>query len=365
MAAAQSSEQNERKVTQLRTPQRAGAYADPALEEITQEEEEAAPRTSKMRMVGPNAQGTRRRISNLSLPILLIGGAVIAGGGYIGLKIVTQHGVMVPFVNDHVVSTPASTSTAKPASGQFAFASGPGLPSASPHSPDQGVAPKTAAVSGVAGPASDQQDTSHTGASQAGDLAGHSMPTALTADSQTSIILDLARQIAAVKAQNEKISADLSETKQALTTLVTQSATSFGTVNGALGEIRHRVDRIDNNLQAHPAIDPAVQPLAPAASPVAPVAATVHRASPAVPPSQPSSVSKPASPPSVPRHPYHVLSGSPTIALIAGPDGQGRMVHPAGVEAPGDDHLAGWGAIRELRQVGESWEIITEHGVIH
>ncbi|GBQ91240.1 hypothetical protein [Asaia krungthepensis] len=365
MAAAQSSEQIERKVTQLRTPQRAGADADPALEEITQEEEDAAPRTSKMRMVGPKTKGTRRRIGSRSLPILFIGGAVIAGGGYIGLKTVTQHGVMVPFVNDHVVSPPASISAATPASGQFAFASGPGLPSASPHSREQGATPKTSASSAVAIPGPDQQGTPHAGTPQVGDTTGHGVPAALNADSQASIILDLARQIAAVKAQNEKISADLSETKQALTTLVTQSAASFGTVNGALGEIRHRVDRIDDNLQAHPAIDPAVQPLAPAASPVAPAAAAVHRASPAVPPSQASAVSKPVSPPSVPRHPYHVLSGSPTIALIAGPDGQGRIIHPAGVEAPGDDHLAGWGAIRELRQVGESWEVVTEHGVIH
>lgn len=362
MAVPQSSEQIERKVTQLRTPQRAGADADPALEEIAPEDDSPAPRTSKVRMVAPKTQGARRRIGNLSLPVLLLGSAVLAGGAYVGLKTVTQHGVMVPFVNDHAASPSAYTSAARSASGQFAFGSGPGLPSGLPQSTIQGATQKSAALAGAAATPGAEQ---HSEAPLAGDPAGHAIPPALTADSQASLILDLARQIAAVKAQNEKISTDLSETKKVLTTLVTQSAASFGTVNGALGEIRHRVDRIDDSLQAHPATDPVVQPAPPVAAPAASSSATVHRTSPAATASQPAAVPKPVAPPPVSRRPYHVLSGSPTIALIAGPDGQGRMVHPAGVEAPGDDHLAGWGAIRELRQVGESWEVVTEHGVIH
>lgn len=366
MAAAQSREQTERKVTQLRTPQRAGADADPALEDLAQEDGIPTPRTGKVRMVGPKPQGTRRLVGNRKLPILFLGGAVLAGSAYLGVKSVASHGIMVPFVNDHVGSPPAYTSAAKPTSGQFAFATESGASLASVHRMASEAERRNAALPASAGPTADQQGAAQTGDAQLGNQVKRSVPPTLNADSQASIILDLARQISAVKAQNDKISAELTETKQALTTLVTQSAASFGAVNGALGEIRHRVDRIDDSLQAHPAVDPAVQPVQPAASPVVPAASAVHRASPAVAASQPTPLSKPVvSAPTVSRHPYHVLSGSPTIALIAGSDGQGRMVHPVGVEAPGDDHLTGWGAIRELRQVGESWEVVTEHGVIH
>lgn len=361
MAAAQTSEH--RKVTQLRTPQRAGADADPAVEEILQEEETPAPRASKVRMAAPNSQVSRRRVSNLFLPVLLIGSTVLAGGAYMGLKAVTQHGVMVPYVNDHV-APPADTNIGKPALGQFAFSSGPALPAGSPHSPTQETAQKNTPA-GIVRPGAEQQGMTHAEAPLVGEGGEHVSSPALSADSQAAMILDLAHQIAAVKAQNEKISADLSEAKKALTTLVTESAGNFGVVNGALSEIRHRVDRIDDRLPAPAASDPAAQPVTPVAAPVTPTASLPRRTALAVSSSQPVAVNKPVAAPSVARRAYHVLSGSPTIALIAGPDGQGRMVHPAGVEAPGDDHLAGWGAVRELRQVGESWEVVTEHGVIH
>jgi len=356
MAAVQSNEKGTHKVTQLRTPPRAGAETQEVPSDDTMIEADETPSVSKARLVRPQPRRSRLRGRALSVSVILLAGVALGGGALYGVRTVTQHGVTVPFVNDQLPSPPSPATTPRRSPAQFAFNSAP-MPQPGPQAKN---------TQGVATPA--PQPAAPIGAEPTSPPAS-----AAVAGGQAALILELARQIGAVKTQNEKMAADLADTRKALATLVTDNAAGFGTVNGALGEIRHRVDRIDDSLRARP--EPATAELpekpvqAAGTKSTAPAAASQPRPpAPAAPATAAAAAAATKIRPVVPvavRKAYRVTSGSPSVALIVGNDGQTRMVHPVGMaELPGDSSLPGWGTITELRQVGENWEVVTEHGVI-
>ncbi|GBR20288.1 MULTISPECIES: hypothetical protein [Asaia] len=352
MAAVQSNEKGTHKVTQLRTPPRAGAETEDVPGDDTIIETDATPTVSKARLASPEPRRSRLRGRALSVSVVLLAGVALGGAALYGIRTVTQHGVTVPFVNDRAPALPSPTTTPRRAPAQFAFDSAP-MPQPGPQATNmQGV---TASAAQPAAPIGAEPTSQPASATVAGG--------------QAALILELARQIGAVKTQNEKMAADLADAKKELATLVTDNAAGFGTVNGALGEIRHRVDRIDDSLRARaePATtEPSEKPAqAAGAKNTAPAAASQpHPPSPAASATAAAAKTRPAVPLPA-RKAYRVTSGSPSVALIVGNDGQTRMVHPVGMaELPGDSSLPGWGAITELRQVGENWEVVTEHGVI-
>lgn len=354
MAAVQSNEKGTHKVTQLRTPPRAGAETEDVPGDDTMIEADATPSVSKSRLVSPEPRRSRLRGRAFAVSAVLLAGVALGGGALYGIRTVTQHGVTVPFVNDRAPDLPSPTTTPRRAPAQFAFNSAP-MPQSGPQAKN---------TQGVAAPA--PQPAAPIGAEPTSPPASAAVA---VAGGQAALILELTRQIGAVKTQNEKMAADLADTKKALATLVTDNAAGFGTVNGALGEIRHRVDRIDDSLRARPepaTTEPSENPVqAAGAKNTAPAAASQpHPPSPAASATAAAAKTRPAVPLPA-RKAYRVTSGSPSVALIVGNDGQTRMVHPVGMaELPGDSSLPGWGAITELRQVGENWEVVTEHGVI-